>query len=798
MRVSTAFSFWRHRPVPAAWIVATLGAGIGGALVLTSLYFRVLSPRLPMKDEDRIVSVEQDGTGRWSGGMFVVDDRLDEYAAWRARQHVFPVYAAFSIDYPTYARAPDDLQRVRVLRVTRDFFSVTGTRPERGRLLEFPDDIGANVALISDEAARRLFGTVADALGRSVDLRNLQARSITPVTIVGILPPGFRVAEFVRGPGWSDAPPVGDVVLPMSDGPVPVNAPELTPSTRRVLARLPPHMSPTTAATQLEQQCGSRFAVTPLRRVLFGRTADVSTIIQWGGVSLGLLALVNALGVVIAVEIERGGEVATRRALGATPGQLWRQWLLEGAVIATAAVTVGVVIAELTMRLVPRVRALAVLDLGRMTVGGREATVALSLAALFWLARLVICGGVHSGQRPYAAEMAPMVSRRTRVYRAGLVGLQVATALALLLGTAVAASSAAKLLKKNLGFDSTGVLTAEVQVPDSMDQEDQYHAYLHGLEQAALEAPGSRTVGLATEPPLFQFWSRLIIPVHPSAPNRPVGYEAVTPGYFPTLGVRAVAGHTLRADDAPDAVVVNDLLATEYFGDPTRAVGQPVTYGAGLPVARIVGVVPALQQTVVSTAPEPTIYSSLTGSGPDLQGAVVYVVTRERGNVAAARQALASAMRRAAPGQYVDVTPLSARFWRETADTNAGTAILVGFAVFALALMAVGLHGVLVQLGASRAKEFATRQALGATPRHVAGLMLASVLPPVVFGVAGGAAVGLWTTRVLEHVFPAASGASLSVYVGAIVVIALVALVSSWGPARRAGRVDIVRELRAL
>jgi ABC-type lipoprotein release transport system permease subunit len=90
------------------------------------------------------------------------------------------------------------------------------------------------------------------------------------------------------------------------------------------------------------------------------------------------------------------------------------------------------------------------------------------------------------------------------------------------------------------------------------------------------------------------------------------------------------------------------------------------------------------------------------------------------------------------------------------------------------------------------------RQALGATPGHVAALMLTSVLPPVLVGVAGGAAAGIWTTRVLEHVFPDASGASLPVYVGAVVVIAVVALISSWGPARRAGRVDIVRELRAL
>ncbi|HWB15874.1 MAG TPA: ABC transporter permease [Vicinamibacterales bacterium] len=798
MRISQAFGFWRHRPVAAAWIVATLGAGIGGALVLTSLCFRVLSPRLPMRDDDRVVSVEQFGANGWSGGFFVVDEHLDEYATWRARQHVFPVSTAFSVDYPTYARVSDDLQLVRVLRVTKDFFDVTGTRPERGRLLEFPRDVGTNVALISDEAARTLFGTISGALGRSIDLRNLSAGAVTPVTIVGILPPGFRVAPFVRGPGWSDASPVGDVVLPMSDGPLPANAAKLAPSTRRVLARLPPRMSPATAATQLQQQGGSRFVVTPLRRVLFGRTADVSRIVQWGAVALGLLALINAFGVVIAVEIDRGGEVATRRALGATPGQLWRQWWLEGAVITTAAVMTGMALAELAMRLIARIPALAVLELGRMTIGGREVAVTLSLAALFWFGRMAICRGVHSRQRPYAAETAPTVSRRTRVYRAALVGLQVGMALALLLGTEVATSSAARLLRMNLGFDPTGVLTAEVQVPDGLDQSDRYQAYLRGLEQAALDAPGLRTVGLATESPLFQFWSRLIIPVRPSAPNRPVGYEAVTPGYFPALGVRAVAGHTLGANDPPDAIVVNDLLATTYFGGATRAVGQLVTYGVGLPPARIVGVVPTLQQTAVTTTPEPTIYSSLTGSGPDLQGAVVYVVTRERGNAAAARQPLLSAIRRAAPGQYVNVTPLSDRFWHQTAATNAGTAILVGFAVFALALMAVGLHGVLVQLGASRAREFAMRQALGATPGHVAALMLTSVLPPVLVGVAGGAAAGIWTTRVLEHVFPDASGASLPVYVGAVVVIAVVALISSWGPARRAGRVDIVRELRAL
>jgi hypothetical protein len=304
-------------------------------------------------------------------------------------------------------------------------------------------------------------------------------------------------------------------------------------------------------------------------------------------------------------------------------------------------------------------------------------------------------------------------------------------------------------------------------------------------------------VGLATDPPLFASWSRLLIPVDRNGQLRAVGFESVTPGYFRAMGARLEAGDLLRPDDPDEAIVVNEPFATTYFGDPRRAVGQLVSYGVGLAPARIVGVVRAMQQTAVGTTPKPTIYSSFSSSIAEPM-TMIYVVTRERGDVGAATRALTSAIQRVAPDQYVKATPLSDRFWHQTAATNAGAAILVSFAIFAVGLMAGGLQGVLAQVGASRAREFATRQALGATPRHVVVLMLKSVLAPVGWGVIGGATVGIWATRVLQHVFPDAWGASVPVYGVAILVIGIAALASCWGPARRAGQSDIVRRLRAL
>jgi putative ABC transport system permease protein len=413
---------------------------------------------------------------------------------------------------------------------------------------------------------------------------------------------------------------------------------------------------------------------------------------------------------------------------------------------------------------------------------------------------MIVCRAVHGGQTPYALDTAPTVSPRTRVYRAGLIAIQVAMALALLLGTEVAASSAAKLLTTDLGFDPRGVLTVEVSVPSASWRRDGvagYRAYLAAIRAAAESAPGGRIVGLATDPPLFESWSRLLIPVHRNGPLRAVGFETVTPGYFRALGARLEAGDLLRPDDPDEAIVVNEPFATTYFGDPRRAIGQLVSYGVGLAPARIVGVVRAMQQTAVGTTPSPTIYSSFSSAVAEPMF-MIYVVTRERGDVGAATRALTSAIRRVAPDQYVKVMPLSQRFWHQTAATNAGAAILVGFAIFAVGLMAGGLHGVLAQVGASRAREFATRQALGATPGHVVGLMLKSVLAPVGLGVIGGATVGIWATRVLQHVFPDAWGTSAPVYGVAILVIGIAALASCWGPARRAGQADIVRRLRAL
>jgi putative ABC transport system permease protein len=774
--------------------MGTLATGMAGVVMLTSLCVRVLSPRLPMTDENHIVRVGPLRADSPSGQFFSVSGPLDEYGSWQARQHVFPVYAAFTFDHQTFVHVSGDVQSVLAMRVTKDFFTVTGTRAERGRLFVWPADLGTGAALVTNEAAVRLFGATSEAIGRRVDLSNSDD-SITPVTIVGILPRGFRVGTWK--PAQADTPEVADFILPMRDGALPPDIEQHVSPQRYVLARLPPHMDTASAAAQLQAQCGSPFAVTPLPRVLFGRTADVSTIMAWGVLGLGLLALVNALGVAIAVELERREDVATRRCLGATTGQLARQCLLEGAVIAAAAVAIGLALAELVMRLTARAPAFAALDLGRMTVGAREMATAAAVAAAFWLGRMMVCLAVHDGQTLYAREAAPAVSRRTRVSRAGLIAIQVGLALTLLLGTEVAASSAAKLLTTDLGFDPRGVLTVEVSVPSEFGSRDGYRAYLAAIHAAADAASGDRIVGLATEPPLFESWSRLLIPVDRSGRLKAVGFETVTPEYFRALGARLEAGELLRPDDPDDAIVVNEPFATTYFGDPRRAVGQFVSYGAGVAPVRIVGVVRAMQQTAVGTTPTPTIYSSFSSSIAE-QTFMIYVVTRERGDVGAARQALASAIRRVAPDQYVKVTPLSDRFWHQTAATNAGAAILVSFAIFAVGLMASGLQGVLAQVGASRAQEFATRQALGATPGHVVVLMLKSVLAPVGLGVIGGATVGIWATRVLQHVFPDAWGASVPVYGVAILVIGVVALASCWGPARRAGHLDIVRRLRAL
>lgn len=797
MRIRQALGFWRHRRAAAAWIIGTLGTGMAGVVMLTSLCVRVLSPRLPMKDESRIVRVGPLRADSPSGQFFSVDGRLDEYGAWQARQHVFPVYAAFTFDHRTFVHVSGGVQSVLAMRVTKDFFTVTGTRAERGRLFVWPADLSAGAALVTHEAATRLFGAAAEALDRRVDLWNSDD-SITPVTIVGILPSGFRVGTWE--PAQADTPEVADFILPMRDGALPADVDKHVSPQRYVLARLPPHMDTASAAAQLQAQCGSPFAVTPLPLVLFGRTAEVSTIIAWGALGLGLLALVNALGVAMAVELERRGDVATRRCLGATSGQLARQYLLEGAVIAAATVAIGLAFAELVIRLTAREPAFAALDLGRMTVGAREIAAAAGVAGAFWLGRMMVCRAVHGGRTPYALETAPTISPRTRVYCAGLIAIQVGMALALLLGTEVAASSAAKLLTTDLGFDPRGVLTVEVGVASEVWRRDGmagYRAYLAAIHAAADGAPGVRIVGLATDPPLFASWSRLLIPVHRSGPLRAVGFEAVTPGYFRALGARLEAVDLLRPDDPDDAIVVNEPFATTYFGGPRRAVGQLISYGEGLAPARIVGVVRAMQQTAVGTTPKPTIYSSFSSSITEPMF-MIYVVTRERGDVGAATRALASAIQSVAPDQYVKVMPLSDRFWHQTAATNAGAAILVSFAIFAVGLMASGLHGVLAQVGASRAREFATRQALGATPGHVVVLMLMSVLAPVGLGVIGGATVGLWATRVLQHVFTDAWGASVPVYGVAILVTGVVALASCWGPARRAGQADIVRRLRAL
>jgi hypothetical protein len=331
-----------------------------------------------------------------------------------------------------------------------------------------------------------------------------------------------------------------------------------------------------------------------------------------------------------------------------------------------------------------------------------------------------------------------------------------------------------------------------------LDALEHYRTYRTAILAAVRSAAGSRVVGVATYLPLTHVWETHMMPVHPGTAERhQVGYVAVTPEYFVALGAQVEAGHLLRPDDPPEAVVVNEPFATTYFGTPRRALGQLVDYGTGVAIGQIVGVVHTMQQTAVGTTPKPIVYASVASAAATAQF-VLQFVSRERGNLGAAERALTSAIQRVAPDQFVEVTPLIDRFWQQTSTTNATAAVVAGFTLFALVLMAGGLNGVLAQLGVSRAKEFATRQALGATPRQVTALMLRAVLVPVGLGIAGGAVVIFWATRALEHVVPNVSNVSVAVWVAAVMLVALVSVAASWRPARRAARVDIVGQLRAL
>jgi putative ABC transport system permease protein len=789
----------RRAPVYTIAAVACLALGIGANTAIFTVINAVLVRPLPYPEPERLVMVWSSSESRHRERNTVSPA---DFQDWRAQNDVFERMAGLYDTRMNLAGGGEPVE-VPVEYATADLFPLLGLTPSLGRTFTADEDApgGAPVALLSHGLWQRRFGGRPDVVGGSISLDG------RPFTVIGVMRPGAGLV------GRQSEP---DLWIPFAIDP----ALDYRVSAGRfmlALGRLRPGATRDQAQAALATIAGRLEAahpdfnrgwsvnVRPLTDEVTGPMRRPLLILAGVVVLVLLIACANVANLQLAQATARRREIAVRAALGASRWRVVRQFLAESLLLAVAG---GVTGALLALWLTDALGAGAVAGIPRLgEVRVDWATLGLALAlssiagVLFGVlpalhaARIDLHESLKAGGRGLTKGGA-----RTR---GALIAGQVALSLVLLVGAGLLLKSFARLQQVELGFDPDQVLTARVTLPSARyEKPEQQVAFFERLVADLRTLPGVRAVGGIDWLPLSglrsatRFWFEDRPAPAPS--DRPgTDVRAVEPGYFRAMGIALRDGRLLGPEDGagqPRSIVVSQRFVDQYLAGAS-AVGRRIAMPWGDTLhATIVGVVADVKHTGVDSAASPTTYWPLA----QFPSTFLNLVVRTAGDPVTIGAPLTARVHALDPELAVaDVKPLDAYLGDALARRRFSMVLLAGFAALALVLTAVGLYGVMAYTVVQQTRELGIRLALGAGRDVVLRGVLLRGLALVGVGIGIGLAGALAFSRVLGTLLYEVSSTDPAVFAAIIGLLAAVGAAASYGPARRATRVDPMVALRA-
>jgi putative ABC transport system permease protein len=788
-----AFRVLLGRPGFTALAVATLALGIGANAAMFAVVHGVLLRPLPYPAPERIVHLwEQTG----QGARISVSN--PNFLDWRERAGSFAAIAAYAGGRETVLGGLEPVF-ASVHAVSDGFFRVFGIAAAIGRTFG-PEEMrlnGAPAVVVSHGFWER-------SLGSNPALETLQLRIAgLSCRVVGVMPAGFAF------------PSGAEVWIPRE---LFEDTSTRTAHNYSVVARLNDGVELSQARAEMNTIAGAlrrenagqndAAAVTmlPLQDALTGAARHLLLTLL-GAVGLVLLiACANVASMLLAQGEERRAELAVRAALGAGRFRIVRQLVVENTVIAAAGTGAGLLLAAW---LVPALRAMQGSTLPRLDTIGIDGAVLMFTAAMGFLTPLVF--GLLPSIQVSRTELRDAMAdggrssaspARARV-RSALVAAEVAVALVLLVGSALLIRTFWNVVSVDAGFDSRGVVTAEMAVPSvKYPDAPRAAAFYAGLLPQLRAVPGVRAAGAINQLPLsgtdfgggFRFEG--------SDEVRYAGYRVASDGYFDAMGIALRRGRVIGPEDRPGrapVAIVNEAFVRQYVGagDP---LGRRFAY-LGMdplnPTFTIVGVIADVHHQALVRDARPEVYVAYRQQPFRSRWTMTVAVRADRPELAGSLVPALRARIRALDAEVpVRFSTLDAVVSQSIADRRFMMAVLTAFAGLALMLAAVGIYGVLAYAVARRTHEIGIRMALGAAPGSVAGLLLRGGMAAVGVGTAAGLAGAFAATRALEtFLFGVRPLDPLSI-AAAVAALGAAAWIGGCIPARRATRVDPLVALR--
>jgi len=798
-------------------IVATLGLAIGAGVATFALAEAALITPPPFREPDRLVMLYTTHTEptrgteryRWSYPRF----RMLEHSLTTASSVASYGLASVNLAGSTHA------EPIQAEGASGAYFATLAVQPLRGRLFSPEEDrspAASPVVLLSHALWLRRYGGDLGIIGQVVRVNSRD------LTVIGIMPPGFRGLTG-RAELWYPA-----VQSPR------LTYPEFLTTNQdfiSVVARLRPGASVESLRAELatvganiqraqpseSQVPGDSFGATavPLSDVRLNATTRRAMLVLLGAVGVVLLlACANVSSLLITHAAARRREMAVRLALGASRGRLVKQLLTEALVLSALGGGVGLALAWwATSVVIAPAGAIAPQNfygsVGEFVHPRIDPTL-LAFAAGVTIVTALLCGlaPALTSARTSLATTLRQSGAVTRVggasrlsFRGLAVAIEVALALVLLTGGSLMLATLARLRGESLGIDPRNVLTFSVRPPEARYATEAAPAFIERLLAAVRTVPGVSGATVDGCAPLVMSCARSTLyvlgrplPAPGNAP--PIMRHYVGPDHFRVLGIPVIRGRSFENTDREghSAVAIINESAARRFWPNENPIGARIWFGGGsrwnypdssLEIVGVVGDVP--YQEGDDRRARPAVYTSY------LQFTYAWrtVMVRTTGNPTLATRGVREAVRTIDPDLALyDLGVLTEQLGGAWAKQRFLSAILAAFAGLALLLAATGVFGVVASLVSERTREIGIRIALGATPGDVGRLVIGQGMRLPIAGLIVGTVLSIPAAQTLRGLVYGVSPHDPRVFVFVVVVLALIALLATVIPARRATRVD--------
>jgi predicted permease len=779
--------------------VLTLSLGIAANTAIFSIVNAVLLRPFPYEAPQQLVIPGESNTGTRGN----VSLSYPNFADWKDDRKVFASASAVRSNENYNFTGAGEPERLMGRLVSAGFLSTLGIKPLLGRDFVAEDDRpGASpTVILSYGLWSRKFANDQNIVGKQITLNNQS------YTVVSVTPQSFQYG------------PDADVTIPIGLSAERFKARGADPGISAV-ARLKPNVSLAEAETELnliyarmerqfpESNTGRRCYLTPLHESFVGNVREPLFILL-GSVGLVLLiACANVANLLLVRSSTRRREMSVRVALGASRGRIIRQLLTESLLLAAIGGVLGILLAHWGTSLIayqlpdsiPRLRE-AYVD---ARVLGFTLAVSLMTGLLFGLApalqasRLNLTEALKEGDRGSSGG-------RQRL-RSVLVVCEVALTLTLLVGAGLLIQSFRRVLQVDPGFKAQNLLTMQVSVnnPDGR----QVSNFFQQLQENVRRLPGVRSVAVSNGLPLGVANNPIFIIVGRPLPEKGKEQGAtrytVSPDYFQTMGIELLKGRVFNAQDTPETpsvVIIDETLAQQHFQneDPIgKRLSQSTT---GTPSHEIVGVVRHVEQNNMGQATSrPQIYLSFNQIPVDRLPSYtrrINVLTRTD----VEPSSLTSAVRKEIAALNKDQAVFNVRTMEQivsqsVAPRRFSMMLLTVFAVVALVLASIGIYGMMSYAVAQRTREIGLRMTLGAQSGNVLRLVIGQGMKLALVGVALGLVASVALTRTMKSLLFGVSATDPLTFAAIALLLAVVALLACWVPARRATKVDPMVALR--